>query len=367
MVLRNLERQPGRAAMSVLGISFAVASLLVGLAFIDVVETLVVEQFTSVMRQDATIAFVQPRAPGALHDVRHLPGVIDIEPIRAVPVRLRAGVHARTVALTGLPDAPHLNRVVDRRTGAMDMPPSGVVLSRALADVLDVAPGRQLQVEVLEGRRGVYQVGVAALVDDTLGLNAYMRGAALGRLLREGDTFSAVAVTIDSAQRDRFYADVKTMPAIAGVALRDATLQNFRDTMAANMNIQIAINVMFAAIIAFGVVYNSARVSLSERSRELASLRVLGFTRAEISLILLGELGVLTVAALPVGFAIGHGLGYLIVSAFNNELYRMSFMATTSTVGWTWLIVVVAAAMSGLLVRRRLDHLDLVGVLKAQE
>ena len=367
MVLRNLERQPGRAAMSVLGIAFAVATLLIGLSFIDVVEALVEEQFTRVMRQDATLAFAQPRGRDALYDVRHLPGVLDAEPIRVVPVRLRAGARARTVAVTGLPDAPRLNRVVDIEGRALDRLPSGLVLSRALADVLAVRPGDEVQVEVLEGRRAVRLVPVALRIDDTLGLNAYMRAEEVWRLLGEGETLSAVAVTVDAAQRDRFHAAVKTMPAIAGVALREATLQNFRDTMAANMNLQIAINVMFAAVIAFGVVYNSARVSLSERSRELASLRVLGFTRAEISVILLGELAVLTAAALPAGLAIGHGLGVLIVSAFNTELYRMSFVVLPSTVGWTWLMVIGAAAASGLMVRRRLDHLDLVAVLKAQE
>jgi len=367
MVLRNLERQPGRAAMSILGIAFAVATLLVGLSFIDVVEALVEEQFTRVMRQDATLVFAQPRGRDALYDVRHLPGVLDAEPIRAVPARLRAGARVRTIAVTGLPDVPRLNRVVDIKGRALDVLPSGLVLSRALADVLAVRPGDEVQVEVLEGRRAVRRIPVALLIDDTLGLNAYMRAEEVWRLLGTGETLSAVAVTVDAAQRDRFHAAVKAMPAIAGVALREATLQNFRDTMAANMNLQIAINVMFAAVIAFGVVYNSARVSLSERTRELASLRVLGFTRAEISLILLGELAVLTAAALPIGVGIGHGLGVLIVSAFNTELYRMSFVVLPSTVGWTWLMVIGAAAASGLIVRRRLDHLDLVAVLKAQE
>ena len=367
MVLRNIERQPSRALMSVLGISFAVATLLVGLSFIDVVEALVEEQFTRVMRQDATLALAQPRGRDALYDVRHLAGVLDAEPIRAVPARLRAGARARTIAVTGLPAAPRLNRVVDMQGHALETLPSGLVLSRALGAVLAVGAGDEVQVEVLEGRRPVSPVPVAMLIDDTLGLNAYMRAEELQRLLGEGDTMSAVAVTVDPMLMDRFHAEVKTIPGLAGVALRDATLKNFRDTMAANMNLQIAINVMFAAVIAFGVIYNSARVSLSERSRELASLRVLGFTRAEISMILLGELAVLTAAALPVGLAIGHGLGLLIVSAFNTELYRMSFVVLPSTVGWTWLMVIAAAAASGLIVRRRLDRLDLVGVLKAQE
>ena len=186
-------------------------------------------------------------------------------------------------------------------------------------------------------------------------------------MLHEGDAVSTIALTMDPAARDRFYAAVKSMPAIAGVAMRDTALQNFRDTMAEHMNLSIFINVIFAAIIAFGVVYNSARVSLSERSRELASLRVLGFTRAEISLILLGEIAILTTLALPIGAAIGYVLGELIMTGFTNEVYRLSFVVRPATIAWAWLTVIVATILSGLLVRRRLDRLDLVAVLKTPE
>jgi putative ABC transport system permease protein len=172
---------------------------------------------------------------------------------------------------------------------------------------------------------------------------------------------------LDEAALENFYARVKLMPAVAAVSLREIALQNFRRTMAETMNLQIFFNVLFAAVIAFGVVYNSARVSLSERSRELASLRVLGFTRAEISLILLGELAVLTVLALPLGALIGYLLGQFIISGFNNEIYRLSFVVSPATLAWAFLTVITAAFLSGLMVRRRLDRLDLVAVLKTRE
>jgi putative ABC transport system permease protein len=210
-------------------------------------------------------------------------------------------------------------------------------------------------------------VSVGGVVDDALGLQAYMPLDAVRRLLREGPTISAVAVTLDDAQRDRFYDEVKALPAIAGVAMQRVVRQNFRDTLAEHMLVQIAINVLFAAVIAFGVVYNAARVSLSERGRELASLRVLGFTRGEISVILLGELAVLTALALPLGAVIGHLLGRAILAALSNEVYRLSFVVLPSTLGRTWLAVAAAAAVSGFAVRRRLDRLDLVGVLKTPE
>lgn len=367
MVLRNLERQPVRTSISVLGVAFAVAVLFVGLAFIDVMDVLMHQQFDVAMRQDATISFVEPRDGSAVYAVERLPGVLDVEPMRNVPVRLRAGNRSRTLAITGLPEDPRLNRVVDREGRPVPLPPGGLVLSKMLADILGVAAGDSLQVEVLEGSRPVRQVPIAATVDDSMGLQAYMRIDSVRRLMREGDTVSGAAVTLDPAADQRFYRSVKAVPAVAAVSLRQVMLQNFRDTLAQNMNLQIFFNVFFAGIIAFGVVYNSARVSLSERERELASLRVLGFTRAEISLILLGELAVVTLAALPVGGAIGYALGVLIMIGFNNEVYRLSFTATPSTMAWAFLIVIAAAFLSGLVVRRRLDRLDLVGVLKTRE
>jgi putative ABC transport system permease protein len=367
MVVRNLESHPTRTLTSIVGIAFAVAVLFVGLAFLDVLDVLINQQFVMSMRQDATVTYVEPRSGRATHDIRHLPGVLEVEPVRNVAVRLRAGHRWRTLAITGLPASPQLNRIVDRDGRVMAPPPGGLVLSRMLGDILSVRPGGLLRVEVLEGRRPALDVPVAALVDDSVGLQAYMRVDAVRRLLREGGVVTGAALTLDPAAVDRFYAEVKLVPAVAGVAMREAALQNFRETMAESMNLQIFFNVLFAAIIAFGVVYNSARVSLSERAHELASLRVLGFTRGEISLILLGELAVLTLAALPVGAAIGYLLGELILAGFNNEIYRLSFVVAPATTAWSFLVVILSAFVSGLVVRRRLDHLDLVAVLKTPE
>jgi putative ABC transport system permease protein len=367
MVVRNLERQPARGVMSVVGIAFAVAVIFVGLSFVDVMDALIDEQFTLTMRQDATVTFTAARGPRVVHDLAHLPGVLHVEPTRTVPVRLRSATRSRTLAITGMAGDAHLARIVDRRGRAVPVPPDGLVISTMLGDVLAVRAGDTVRVDVLEGRRPSRDLVVAALVDDSVGLQAYLRLDAVARLLREGPTVSGAALAIDPAQRDRFQAAVKKTPAVAGVAMRDVALRNFRETLAEHMNVSILINVIFAGIIAFGVVYNAARVSLSERSRELASLRVLGFTRTEISLVLLGELALLTALALPLGALIGHVLGELTLAALSSEVYRMSFVATRATLAWAWLTVVAAAAFSALVVRRRLDALDLVAVLKSKE
>lgn len=367
MVLRAMERQPARAVMSVVGLACAAAVLLIGMAMLDMMDVLIDDQFARTMRQDVTVTFAEPRSAGAVHALARLPGVMQVEPVRVVPARLRVGHRHRTLAITGLVAEPSLNRVVERSGAAIRLPPEGLVLSQALAGVLGVDAGGQVRVEVLEGARPARDLTVVRLVDDSVGLQAYMEIDALHRLMREGRTLTGAFMTVDRSALARFHETVKQVPAIAGVTLRAATLENFREIMAENTNLMVFINALFAGIIAFGVVYNSARVSLSERSRELASLRVLGFTRAEVALILVGELAILTVLALPVGAVLGYGLGLAMMSAINSEVYRLPFLVTPQTVASTFLVVIAATLVSAVAVTRQLDRLDLVGVLKTRE
>jgi putative ABC transport system permease protein len=361
MVLRNLERQPFRAAASVVGIGFATAILAVGFFFIDALDVVVGHQFQVVQRQDVSLAFFEPASPGAFHEVQALPGVLYAEPVRVVPARIRFGHRERRLAVTGLLSAPELQRVVDTSGRVITLPEEGLVLSRALARVLGAERGDTVTLEVLEGGRPVRSAVVSGVVDEYMGLSAYMEIRALRRLLRETDTLSGAHLLVDEAAVPALYRRLKATPRVAAVNLTRAALASFRDVMTQNTRITTVINLIFAGIIAFGVVYNAARISLSERSRELASLRVLGFTRAEISLVLLGELAVLTLAALPLGLLLGWGLGLLIISSLDSEVYRFPLVVTPQALAWSCLAVIAAGTVSGLVVRRRLDHLDLVG------
>jgi putative ABC transport system permease protein len=367
MVLRNLTRHPLRAAASIFGIGFAVAILMIGLVFTDAIEQLIQTQFWEAERQDVTVNFVEPRDDAARHELMRLPGVVAVEPQRSVPVRIRSGHRERYLSITGVPPQPRFKRIVDRNGQPIRLPPSGVVLSLMLADVLGVSPGSTVTLEVLEGHRPTRQTQVTGLVDDILGLSAYMDEAALHQMMREGEVYTGALLLVDSKETSRLSSELKATPLVAGTGFKRAILRSFRETMAANMNLSIFINLLFASIIAFGVVYNAARVSLSERSRELASLRVLGFTRAEISLILLGELALLTMAALPIGALFGYSLSAAIVSSIDSEVYRFPLYVSRQAIASSFLGIIAAACVSGLLVRRRLDRLDLVAVLKIRE
>jgi putative ABC transport system permease protein len=268
----------------------------------------------------------------------------------------------------GLRADARLYRVMDIARREVPLPPGGIVLSAKLAEVLEAGVGRTVTVEILEGRRPVRDVPVVALVDDFAGVSAYMDLAAANRLMEEGPLVSGAHLAADPDRIDALYAELKRTPRVAAVTIRRAALDSFRRTIAENLLRMRLFNVAFASVIAFGVVYNAARITLSERSRELATLRVIGFRRSEISAILLGELAAITLAAIPLGFALGYALAAFVIHVgFDTELFRIPLVIDRSTYAFAAAVTLAAATVSGLVVRQRLDRLDLVAVLKSRE
>ncbi|MBE7490513.1 MAG: FtsX-like permease family protein [Planctomycetes bacterium] len=367
MILRNLERRPYRALLSISAIGMAVAILVWGFAFIDSIWYVIDSQEYDIQREDITVAFVEPRPQSALHAVRAQQGVLHAEPFRSVAARVRFEHRHRLTGLTGVPRGVTLSRVVDENLRPVAMPADGLVLSRWLGRALGVKAGDSVQVEVLEARRPALSVPVAALVDDFVGLNAYMDLDALGRLMGEDGVISGAHLRVDPARQTQLYRALKDMPAVAGVAVKASTIQSMRDQITQNLMYSVIFNIVFACIIAFGVVYNNARIALGESARELASLRVLGLTRAEISFILLGELAVLTVVALPVGCVMGWAISVATGELLNTEVIRLPLKISDFSYAFGCAVVLAASTVSALVVRRRLDHLDLVEVLKSRE
>jgi putative ABC transport system permease protein len=331
IILRNVSRRPTRALLSTLGIACAVAILVVGRFFADAVRHIADVQFRIVERADATVTFHEPRPGSARFEVARLPGVLSAEPYRAVPARLRYEHRSRRTALVGLPAGAELRRPVDRDLVPVAIPESGVVLTKRLAEIL------------------------GADVNE------------LNRLMREGRTTSGAMLAVDPRAESRLYARLKRIPAVSGVTIREAALASFEETLARSIGIITTVLVVFSCAISVATVYNAARIALSERARELASLRVLGFTRREISAMLLGEHALLTLAAIPLGYAIGYQICALVASAYQWELFRLPLVVSRETYGFALVVVLASAFVSALLVRRRLDRLDLVAVLKTRE
>ena len=367
IIVRNLERRPLQTTLSVLGISLAVAMLVVGYFAIDAVHHIGDLQFRTVQREDVTVGFEGPRSERARWALARVPGVLRVEPFRAVSARLVAGHRERDVGILGFDPDAELRVLVDREGRRVPLAPGGLVLTTALADLLGVRAGDTVRVEVLQETRPVRRVPVVQLVDELVGTAAYMQRGDLDVLVGGARAVSGAWLAVDEARAAEVYAALKRTPAVASVGVRAAMLRSFDETIAANLRVSIAVLVAFAAVIAFGVVYNAARIALSERGRELASLRVLGFTRHEVSVMLLGEQALLTLLALPVGCLLGYWLTALIVDAMSTELFRMPLVVSARTFAASVLWVVAAAVVSGVAVWRRVQRLDLIAVLKSRE
>ena len=367
MILRNVERRPWKAVLSILGLAFAGAILIVGFYFYDAIDYLVRVEFQTAARDDVGITFNEPHGSSARYSVERLPGVLRTEPFRAVAARLRFEHRSRRIGILGLADDRDLRRIVDQDSRVIELPSEGIVLSGSLARALGVSPGDTLTIEVLEGERPVRSMTVEKTVEDLIGTSAYMDIHALNRLMREGETISGAYLSVDPLAAPKLYSFLKRTPAISGVNVREALLQSFRDTIARSLSISTGALIGFACVIAFGIVYNGALIALSERAHELASLRVLGFTRMEIGWMLLGEQAFLAGVSIPLGFFLGYAICGLLVYSMQSELYRMPLVISSRTYAFACITVTLASTMSGLVIAQKLRNLDLVSVLKARE
>jgi putative ABC transport system permease protein len=367
MALRQLLRWPVRAAMGMFGTALAVALLVLALFSLDSVGFMVDVIFFQTEREDATVDFVEARAPSVMPTVLRLPGVLSAEPFRNAPVKIRHGPRERRLAITGKSPGTDLSRVLDLNLDPVFLPETGLALSDRVAGLLDVRNGDLVEVEFLDGDRRTVEVPVTAIIQSYIGLMVFMNLDALDRLSGIGPRVSGVHLDLDSAQYDALYRSLKETPSISSIALQTASRERFNETIRTNLTTMITVYVTLSVIIAFGVVYNSARIQLSERARELATLRVLGFSRAEVSQVLLTELGVAVALAQPLGWLIGYAFAILLVAGFASDLFRIPLVVSSRTFAIASLVVLGAALVSALVVRRRVDRFDLVQVLKTRE
>jgi len=367
MSLRNMARFPMRAALTGVGLSMAVGLLIVSLFAFDAVEAMIDATFFRSQRQDASLNFPNEFAHRAITDARNLPGVLRAEPFRKASVRLKNGNRSRRLSLAGRPANTILTRQLDSNWLPVSVPEQGLLINRRLADVLRLGRGDLVEVELLDRRRGIRWVRVSDVIESYIGLVALMRIDHLNDLLREGPVVSGVDIAYDRNHENALYQEVKRTPHIASMELQRNALKLFRATLAENINMMTSIYIGLAVIVAFGVVYNSARIQLSERARDLASLRVLGFHRSEVARVLFTELALLALLAQPLGWLIGYWLSWITVQSFSSDLYSTPFIIETATYAKASLVTLVAAIGSALVVRKRIDKLDLIAVLKTKE
>jgi putative ABC transport system permease protein len=367
MAMRHLVRWPMRSALTILGTSLSVALLVASLFSFASIDFMIDAIYFRSQRQDAFIAYSDDKAPSATEEIAHLPGVMRVEPFRSAPVILRNGRYERRLGISGIAKGSDLSRILDLDLNTVTIPPSGLLLTERVANILHARRGDVIEAEIPQQGGRIVRVAVTDVVQSYLGLGVYMRNDALDRLMGDGSRVSGASVSIDADAYPAFFKVLKKTPAIGVVGLLDRSRELFRQTINENMAISMTIYVALAVIITFGVIYNSARIQLAERARELAGLRVLGFTRAEVSSVLLTELAVIVFLAQPLGWVLGYALSWSIVQGIQSDLFRVPLVLTSATYAEASLVVLAAALISALIVRRRIDRLDLIRVLKTRD
>lgn len=367
MILRHIARWPGRSAVTAGGIALSMGLLFATLQFLDSSRTMLDSFFFRAQRQDLTVTFTEPRNDAAIRALAQIPGVLRAEPLRAVAVVLRKGTHSRRTAIESVAPGTQLTARIDQHGSEVAVPPGGLMLSRQLADKLGLRAGEPVEVEQLGGRGARMVLTTAGIVEEFIGERAYANTATLLRIVREDTPAGAALLRIDPAAKDRILRQLKGMPIVLGVSERDAALAKFEAMIDDNIYTMLGFYIAFSSAIAVGVVYNSARILFSERAHELATLRVLGYYRAEVGIVLLGELAMLVVAAIPLGCVMGYWLAQLMTAMFSSDLFRLPFAPAPSSYGWSAIIVIFAALGTAATVARRVLRLDMVRVLKAHE
>ncbi len=367
MILRNIERRPLKSVLTTLGIAMAAGVMMIGGFQEGAIDHMVEVQYGMSQREDLMANFTEPTSLRSLYSLRGLQGVDHVEGFRQVPAKLQFEHRFYRTVVQGIHPDGKLKRLLDTDLKAIDLPHQGVILTDYLAELLHIKPGDMLTIEVLEGNRTTVEVPLVGTAKEYLGVNAYMQREALNRLLSEGNAISGALLKVDEQYRRDVYADLKDMPRIAGVVEHTSAIQAFYDTLAETVLFFTFITTLLGGSIAFGMVYNSMRIALSERNRELASLRVLGFERGEVAYILLGELALLTLVAIPLGMLIGYGLCAYLAFQFNTDLYRIPLVLGMNVYAFAALVVIVSSMISAMMIWRNLANLDMVAVLKTKE
>ncbi len=367
MILRSILRWPGRAAITLLGVSVSVGVLVSSYFLFDAIDLVRERVFEQGNRQHITLTLASTQPEQAVRDAYALPGVLHAEGAYAVPARLSHGHLSRQSALQGHFAGASLARVIDDVAGPVTLPDHGVILPELVARDLGLVPGDRVRVALLSPPRAVLDLPVSAIIHQSLGGEAHIAASALFQAMQVAPQVNQIHLLIDAAQMSALQARLKTLPAVAGLADWQEVRRQFDASIAESLLTMVVIYTGVGVLIAIGVVYNAARIQLSERSHELATLRVLGFTRGEVSYVLVGEMMLLALVAVPLGWVLGYQFAQGMVAAISTDVVQMPFVISRRTYAMAGLVVLVGSLGAVLIVRRRLDRVDLVSALKARD
>jgi putative ABC transport system permease protein len=367
IALRGLFRNYGRSLTAVICSLLSVAIIFAALTMRHSMHYLVEYQFEQIGHSDADLALRDARSMDSLFEARRLVGVSYAEAVYGLGADLRLGRVSRRMSITGLAAGHHLTTPLDERMQPIDIPPAGLVLSTKLAELLHAQVGDQLELTPVLGHRLPRQVPVASIVKEYMGLVAYADLAYLSHLVDEPPMLNSIQLAVEPSRVNDLYRAVKDQPDVAGIGVRSQTKANIVNTLLRTMIFSISLIVLFAGIIAFGSILNASLIEIADRTRDIATFRVLGYRPLQVAGIFFRENGLIFGVGLLVGIPFGYVMVRIISRVYNTELFRMPVIVSRD-------IVLLAAGLSCLFVLiaqwfvfRQIRRLDWLEGIKVKE
>lgn len=367
MVLRQVSRHRFKSTMSVVGVGFAFALVMVGRMSEDALDLALDQDFRKSQPYDLSIQFERAVSPSAEYELARIPGVQKTEASRTVAVRFSHGHRDRLSSIQIFPSEHSLQPILDASGEKVDLPSEGLLLTESLGEALRLHPGDSVWVELLESGQEPVLMRVDGFMNRFFGSSGYATFESLKHLIPDGTAISGVVMEVRDGEENSVERVLKEWPLVAGITSTRGIIDLFYELTAQTWLITAFFVSLFAGGAAFSVVYNNARISLSERSRELASLRILGLTRGEVARVLIGEMWVVVLLAIPVGILLGWGLTWLIIESLQTEMYRIPMNISSETIARATVTILLTALISGVIIRRRIHKLNLIEVLKTRE
>jgi putative ABC transport system permease protein len=375
MAVRNLSRNLGRSFFLFLGITISCAVVAMTWSLNDMVDKLVFYQFEKVETYDAKLTLSLPAERKAVaRELEGLPEVTRAEPMLEVPVALSHKWLAEDVLLLGINADSTFYNILDKRSNRIDPAKDGLILSERLALKLDVQQGDSLDIRSPLFRLAKnQQVEVVEIIPQYLGMNAYMELSALEELLRQGklatsffvgvrgDTDEAVGQSI-STLRDRY----RESDLVAGVDGREERFRQTRELME-TFGSAIYLYVFIGVITGFSIIYSSSFIILSERSRELASMMVLGMTPREVFSVITFEQWFISFFAILAGIPLAQMMQWGMAMEMSTDMYTIPGELSLPSLFVAPLITGLSIWLAQRFVLSKIEKLSLIDVLKTRE
>jgi putative ABC transport system permease protein len=368
MIVRNVSRHKFRSSLNAFGVMISTTLLIIGFFSIDGIDYLMDFEYSRTQRQDVQVSFFLERNKEALYEAQRFDYVTHAEPLLQYPFTLTNGWRTKDVLIVGLERDARLRRLMDTNEQVVDIGEGGLVLSEKLAQMMSLNVGDSVKMKPMMGRVTTEKIiKVTKIVQQYFGASGFMNIKALSRVLDEPFAMNSVLVSTDPGKSRLMNDELDDIPLISSVTVKADTIDSMETTMNMQMKVMSFMTVLFAGVIAFSIIYNITSVSLSERERELASLRVMGFSQKEVGRILYYENILMGIVGLFLGVPLGMLVCRGLVTAFDTEMIRLPYHLNPRTFIISITCTCIFVLISNLAIRHKINTLDLVETLKERE